>query len=52
VAHQVATVGGVSPEAQMRRFTEGSPEVQENAVGDLVAAIIAAHPDAQNALLN
>jgi len=52
VVHQVATVGGVSPEAQMRRFTEGSPEVDENAVGDLLAAVIAAHPEADTALLH
>lgn len=52
VVHQVATVGGVSAAAQMRRFTEGSPEVDEDAVGDLLAAIIAAHPNADTALLH
>lgn len=51
VVHQVATVGGVGYEAQLRRFTEGSPNVDENEVGDLLAAIIAAHPDADTALL-
>jgi CubicO group peptidase (beta-lactamase class C family) len=52
VVHQVATVGGVGYEAQFRRFTEGSPNVDENAVGDLFAAVIAAHPDAETALLH
>ncbi len=51
VVHQVATVGGVGYEAQLRRFTEGSPNVDENEVGDLLAAVIAAHPDADTALL-
>lgn len=50
IVHQVATVGGVSAEAQMRRATEGSPEVSEDQVGALFAAIIRAHPQAATAL--
>lgn len=45
VAHQVATVGGVSAEAQQRRFLEGSPEVSDEQIAALLRAIIAAHPD-------
>jgi CubicO group peptidase (beta-lactamase class C family) len=44
VAHQVATVGGVSAAAQQRRFLEGSPEVSEAQVSALLRAIMAAHP--------
>ena len=44
IAHQVATVGGVSMEAQVRRATEGSPEVSEEDVAALFAEIIRAHP--------
>lgn len=51
IAHQVATVGGVSADAQMRRFTEGSPEVSEEAIGALAAAIVAAHPNGREALI-
>lgn len=50
IAHQVATVGGVGPEAQQRRPTEGSPEVREADLERLFAAIIAAHPDGDTAL--
>jgi CubicO group peptidase (beta-lactamase class C family) len=46
IAHQVATVGGVSADAQQRRFLEGSPEVSEEQIAALFAQIIAAHPDA------
>lgn len=46
IVHQVATVGGVGPEAQQRRATEGSPEVREADLERLFAAIIAAHPEA------
>lgn len=49
IAHQVATVGGVSPEAQKRRFLEGSPEVSERDLERLFAALLAAHPDADRA---
>jgi hypothetical protein len=51
IAHQVATVGGVGPEAQMRRFTEGSPEVSDEAIAALAAAIVAAHPQGNTALI-
>jgi CubicO group peptidase (beta-lactamase class C family) len=46
IAHQVATVGGVSAEAQQRRFLEGSPDVSDEQVAALFAQIIAAHPNA------
>ena len=46
IAHQVATEGGVAMEAQRRRAIEGSPEVSEEDLTRLFAAIIAAHPDA------
>lgn len=49
IAHQVATVGGISAEAQQRRFLEGSPEVTDEDFVRLMAAIIAAHPDADTA---
>jgi CubicO group peptidase (beta-lactamase class C family) len=52
IAHQVATEGGVSVEAQMRRATQGSPEVTDEQFQKLVAAIIAAHPDAGRAFVN
>jgi hypothetical protein len=42
----VATEGGVSPEAQRRRFLQGSPEVSERDLERLFQAIVAAHPDA------
>ncbi|MGI8706418.1 MAG: serine hydrolase domain-containing protein [Sphingomicrobium sp.] len=50
IAHQVATEGGVSPEAQKRRFLKGSPNVTETDLEQLFAAIIAAHPAAISAL--
>jgi hypothetical protein len=43
-SQQVATVGGSSVEAQMRCATQGLPEVSEDDVAALCAAIIAAHP--------
>jgi CubicO group peptidase (beta-lactamase class C family) len=49
IAHQVATVGGVSPEVQMKRAIEGSPEVTEEQTERLLAAIIKAHPKAATA---
>ncbi len=49
IAHQVATEGGVSIEAQIRRSTEGSPEVSDQQIEALFAAIIAAHPDGATA---
>lgn len=49
IAHQVATEGGVSPAAQMRRATQGSPEVSDDQLQKLVAAIIAAHPEGRTA---
>lgn len=49
IAHQVATEGGVSMEAQIRRATEGSPEVSDQQIEALFAAIIAAHPDGATA---
>jgi CubicO group peptidase (beta-lactamase class C family) len=49
IVHQVATVGGVSAEAQQRRFLQGSPEVSEEQVAALFSAIIEAHPDAATA---
>lgn len=49
IAHQVATIGGVGIEAQMRRFRDGSPEVSEEQVAALFAQIIAAHPEAASA---
>lgn len=49
IAHQVATVGGVSMEAQMKRATEGSPEVADEQIERLFAAIILAHPGGQTA---
>lgn len=49
IAHQVATVGGVGPEAQQRRATEGSPQVSEADLERLFTAIIAAHPEAATA---
>jgi CubicO group peptidase (beta-lactamase class C family) len=44
IAHQVATVGGVSMEAQKKRALEGSPEVTEEQTERLLGAIIKAHP--------
>jgi hypothetical protein len=52
LAHQVATVGGVSVEAQTRRAVEGSPEVAEEQVAALFAQIIRAHPDASVAFVD
>ncbi|MEZ5995401.1 MAG: serine hydrolase [Hyphomonadaceae bacterium] len=49
IAHQVATVGGVSAEAQQRRATRGTPEVTDAQIAQLVTAIIAAHPRARRA---
>jgi CubicO group peptidase (beta-lactamase class C family) len=47
IVHQVATVGGVSVEAQMRRAREGTPEVSNDQIAALFAEIIRAHPDAK-----
>ncbi len=44
IAHQVATVGGVGVEAQMKRAKDGSPEVTDGQLSALYAAIIKAHP--------
>jgi CubicO group peptidase (beta-lactamase class C family) len=52
IAHQVATEGGVGVEAQMRRVTQGSPEVTDDQFQKLVAAIIAAHPQGGSAFKN
>ncbi len=49
IAHQVATVGGVGPEAQQRRFLEGSPAVSESELERLFRVIIEAHPEAREA---
>jgi CubicO group peptidase (beta-lactamase class C family) len=49
VAHQVATEGGVGLAAQMRRAQRGGPEVTEEQLTTLFAAIIAAHPRAAGA---
>ena len=49
IAHQVATVGGVSVEAQMKRAREGSPEVTDEQIENLFATIIRAHPSAATA---
>lgn len=49
VAHQVATVGGVGVEAQMKRALEGSPEVTDEQIEKLLASIISAHPEADRA---
>jgi len=43
IVHQVATLGGTSPEAQMKRMREGSPEVNDQQMEELLAAIIRAH---------
>lgn len=51
VAVQPATVGGVGFEAQLRRATEGSPEITFEDMNALLAAIIRAHPDGDRALL-
>ncbi len=52
IVHQVATTGGVSAEAQQRRAVEGSPEVSEDQVAAMFAAIIEAHPNAGTAFVN
>lgn len=49
IVHQVATVGGVSVEAQMRRAREGTPEVSNDQVAALFAEIIRAHPNGGSA---
>lgn len=49
IAHQVATVGGVSAEAQMKRAREGTPEVTDQEIERLFSAIIKAHPNAASA---
>jgi CubicO group peptidase (beta-lactamase class C family) len=49
IVHQVATVGGVGLEAQMRRATQGSPEVSDADLERLLRAIVEAHPDARRA---
>jgi hypothetical protein len=49
IAHQVATVGGVSAEAQMKRAIEGTPEVTDGQIETLFAAIVRAHPEVADA---
>ena len=49
IVHQVATEGGVGLEAQVKRATQGSPEVSEEDLGRLFRAIIEAHPRAESA---
>lgn len=49
IAHQVATVGGIGFEAQQKRAEEGSPAVNINSIQQLIAAIVAAHPEAGTA---
>ena len=49
IAHQVATVGGIGFEAQKKRAEEGSSTVDHKSIQRLVAAIIAAHPEAASA---
>lgn len=51
VVVQPATVGGVGFEAQLRRATEGSPEISRADMQALLAAIIRAHPEGADALL-
>lgn len=51
IVHQVATEGGVSVEAQVRRATQGSPEVSDEAIATLARAIVAAHPDGDRAFM-
>jgi len=49
IVHQVATVGGVGAEAQMKRAVQGSPEVTDQQIAALFRAIIEAHPEASRA---
>ena len=49
IAHQVATVGGLSEAAQIKRAVEGSPEVSEEDLAKLFRAIIEAHPNSATA---
>ncbi len=49
IAHQVGTRGGVAMEAQIKRATQGSPEVTHDEMVSLFMAIIAAHPDGASA---
>jgi CubicO group peptidase (beta-lactamase class C family) len=51
IVHQVATVGGIGLEAQKRRATEGSPRVESKDIQRLIAAILAAHPQGDDALV-
>lgn len=52
VAIQPATEGGVSAEAQQRRAIEGSPEIEDAMMEQLLLAIIGAHPQGGTALLD
>lgn len=52
IAHQVGTRGGISAAAQMKRARFGSPTVSEAEMADLIAAIIAAHPDGATAFVD
>jgi len=51
IVHQVATTGGIGFEAQQRRATQGSPRVESEDIQRLIAAILAAHPQGDDALL-
>ncbi len=51
IVHQVATVGGVSMEAQRERAMNGSPEVSDQDLQRLFRAVIEAHPGAGTAFL-
>lgn len=52
IVHQVATTGGIGFEAQQRRATEGSPRVESGDIQRLIAAILAAHPQGADALVD
>ena len=52
VAVQPATVGGVGLEAQRRRAIEGSPEITHSDMTALLSAIIGAHPQGAEALID
>lgn len=51
IAHQVATTGGIGLEAQQRRGTEGSPSVEYEDIQRLITAILVAHPQGDDALV-
>jgi len=51
IVHQVATLGGIGFEAQRKRATEGSPRVEAKDIQRLIAAIVSAHPEGANALI-